>query len=280
MLKCICFYCRYDRENEENDPTHGPSSSSENSNQSISDLRVQDNRAINLSLRSCEPLTPLNTNFSSTGTPIGPLLNIPNPSAFWPKHKDLSSTGFRPLAASSSPAAPSSGDSSQNSSPLDFSNWRLSSDYSVQRLFANHQESTSSPFANHMSQLSRVGGDVAAAAADSNRTALMAVAAAISAAAASAAVSAASSDRSLSVPLPSVQSPSNGTPRRGPRHSRGPRRSAPSMSESGPMMSPHPKCSSPTNSGANWKSRQPTECDFCKRMFSNKFNLKQVITYY
>ncbi len=133
-----------------------------------------------------------------------------------------------------------------------------------------------------MSQLSRVGGDniAAAAAADTNRTALMAVAAAISAAAASAAVSAASSDRSLSVPLPSVQSPSNGAPRRGPRHSRGPRRSAPSMSGSGNgPMSPHPKCSSPTNTGANWKSRQPTECDFCKRMFSNKFNLKQVITY-
>ena len=28
----------------------------------------------------------------------------------------------------------------------------------------------------------------------------------------------------------------------------------------------------------NWKSRQPRECDICKRMFSNKFNLKQVRT--
>jgi len=37
------------------------------------------------------------------------------------------------------------------------------------------------------------------------------------------------------------------------------------------------KSTSPANTGANWKSRQPTECDYCKRMFSNKFNLKQVI---
>lgn len=33
---------------------------------------------------------------------------------------------------------------------------------------------------------------------------------------------------------------------------------------------------SSSNASSTWKSRQPTECDFCNRMFSNKFNLKQV----
>lgn len=226
-------------------------------------MRAQENRAINLSVRSSEPLTPLNTNNCASSSSVGPLLNIPNPNAFWPKREELS-TAFRPLASATSPAVASSGDSSQNSSPLDFSNWRLRSDYSVQRLFGNPD--SASPFANTMSHMARVGSD-------ENRTALMAVAAAISAAAASAAVSAAN-DRSISVP-PSAHSPSpNEVARRGPRHSRGPRRSTPSMS-SGSMM-PHAKSSSPTNTGANWKSRQPTECDYCKRMFSNKFNLKQV----
>ena len=190
---------------------------------------------------------------------------------FWPKREDLSPTGSRTLS-SPPPAIPLSGES-----PLDFSNWRLGSDYSVHRLFANHRESFTSQFTNSMPHLTRVGSEsIASATAESNRTALMAVAAAISAAAASAAVSAASSsDRSLSVPIPSVQSPSSDVAYRGTRHSRGPRRSAPSASSS------HPKSSSPTTTtttGANWKSRQPTECDFCKRMFSNKFNLKQVIT--
>ena len=125
----IFLSLRYDRENEENDPTHGPSSSSDNSNHSISDLRAQDTRAINLSIRSSEPLTPLNTNFSSV-SPLGQqppaLLNIPNPAtAFWPKREDL---GFRPLATPpQATAGTSSNDSSQNSSPLDFSNWRLGS---------------------------------------------------------------------------------------------------------------------------------------------------------
>ncbi len=36
------------------------------------------------------------------------------------------------------------------------------------------------------------------------------------------------------------------------------------------------KSTSPSHAGVNWKSRQPTECDLCNRMFSNKFNLKQV----
>jgi len=40
--------------------------------------------------------------------------------------------------------------------------------------------------------------------------------------------------------------------------------------------------SSLSNSSAcsTWKSRQPTECDYCNRMFSNKFNLKQVCQYF
>ena len=29
--------------------------------------------------------------------------------------------------------------------------------------------------------------------------------------------------------------------------------------------------------GPSWKSRQPRMCQYCQRMFSNKFNLKQVI---
>jgi hypothetical protein len=137
-------------------------------------------------------------------------------------------------------------------------------DYSVQRLFGNSD--AASNFS--MSQLSR-DNSAAAAVVESNRTALMAVAAAISAAAASAA-----NERSLSVP-PSAHSPSL-ISRRGPRHSRGPRRSTPSLSESHDSNLNHRKLNSPTNTGANWKSRQPTECDYCKRMFSNKFNLKQV----
>ena len=28
--------------------------------------------------------------------------------------------------------------------------------------------------------------------------------------------------------------------------------------------------------GPSWKSRQPRMCQYCQRMFSNKFNLKQV----
>jgi len=36
------------------------------------------------------------------------------------------------------------------------------------------------------------------------------------------------------------------------------------------------KSTSPSHAGVNWKSRQPTECELCNRMFSNKFNLKQV----
>ena len=30
--------------------------------------------------------------------------------------------------------------------------------------------------------------------------------------------------------------------------------------------------------GPSWKSRQPRMCQYCQRMFSNKFNLKQVCT--
>jgi hypothetical protein len=30
---------------------------------------------------------------------------------------------------------------------------------------------------------------------------------------------------------------------------------------------------------ANWKSRQPMQCEECKKFFSNKFNLKQVINF-
>lgn len=37
--------------------------------------------------------------------------------------------------------------------------------------------------------------------------------------------------------------------------------------------SPPPGCA---NATSTWKSRQPMECDFCNRIFSNKFNLKQV----
>jgi hypothetical protein len=48
------------------------------------------------------------------------------------------------------------------------------------------------------------------------------------------------------------------------------RRSLPSTSSS----------SRATATGTNWKSRQPTQCGFCNRIFSNKFNLKQVITKY
>jgi len=33
-----------------------------------------------------------------------------------------------------------------------------------------------------------------------------------------------------------------------------------------------------TSKSANWKSRQPMECEVCQKIFSNKFNLKQVIT--
>jgi hypothetical protein len=257
--------CRYDRENE--DPTHGPSSGSDNSNQSLSDLHAQETRAINLSIRTCEPLSQLNTNFSTVTSPIGPaMFNMSQQGMFWPKRENLSPAGFR-TQTSPPPAVPLTGES-----PLDFSNWRLGSDYSVQRLFSNHRESITSQFTNSMPHLTRIGSDnVASATAESNRTALIAVAAAISAAAASAAVSAASTDRSMSVPIPSIQSPSSDIAgHRGHRHSRGPRRSAPST------LSSHPKSSSPTPTGANWKSRQPTECDFCKRMFSNKFNLKQV----
>jgi hypothetical protein len=29
--------------------------------------------------------------------------------------------------------------------------------------------------------------------------------------------------------------------------------------------------------GPSWKSRQPRMCQYCQRMFSNKFNLKQVL---
>lgn len=152
----------------------------------------------------------------------------------------------------------SSGESSQNSSPLDFSNWRLGSDFSVQRLFGAGVVSDPGN-AHFQSSLSQMVGR------DDNRTALMAVAAAISAAA-SASVSAANTERSLSVP-PGAQSP-NRSARRGPRLPRGPRMGTP--------QSNFHKSSSPTNTGANWKSRQPTECNHCKRMFSNKFNLKQV----
>jgi len=33
------------------------------------------------------------------------------------------------------------------------------------------------------------------------------------------------------------------------------------------------------NTSSTWKSRQPMECDFCNKMFSNKFNLKQVSSF-
>ena len=60
------------------------------------------------------------------------------------------------------------------------------------------------------------------------------------------------------------------------------RRSLPSTSSTSHVTSqPSRRSTSPTNStaaGANWKSRQPTQCEFCNRMFSNKFNLKQVRT--
>jgi hypothetical protein len=32
--------------------------------------------------------------------------------------------------------------------------------------------------------------------------------------------------------------------------------------------------------GPSWKSRQPRLCQYCQRMFSNKFNLKQVCEYF
>ena len=183
-----------------------------------------------------------------------PLLNIPNPAVFWPK-RDGTPTAFRPLAQASSPiAAPSSGESSQNSSPLDFSNWRLGSDYHpVHRLFGDSVNGRFPPALTQMGVR------------EDNRSALMAVAAAISAAA-TAAASAANNDRNLTVPAP-AQSPDRPT-RRGPRISRQPRTSTSSAG--------YRKSASPSNTGANWKSRQPTECDYCKRMFSNKFNLKQV----
>ena len=40
-------------------------------------------------------------------------------------------------------------------------------------------------------------------------------------------------------------------------------------------MSPPPGGAN-ANASSTWKSRQPMECDFCNRTFSNKFNLKQV----
>ena len=59
------------------------------------------------------------------------------------------------------------------------------------------------------------------------------------------------------------------------------RRSLPSTSTSSSTSSnvsqaASRKSTSPTHAGVNWKSRQPTECEHCNRMFSNKFNLKQV----
>ncbi len=64
------------------------------------------------------------------------------------------------------------------------------------------------------------------------------------------------------------------------------RRSLPSASTSSSSTSSNVsqpasrKSTSPNHAGVNWKSRQPTECEHCNRMFSNKFNLKQVRSHF
>jgi len=42
---------------------------------------------------------------------------------------------------------------------------------------------------------------------------------------------------------------------------------------------PSPLVSLPSTPATTWKSRLPTECEYCLKMFSNKFNLKQVQVY-
>lgn len=259
-------YFRFDRENDENDPQQGPSGSSENSNQSLNELRSQEARAINLSMRASEPLATLSTNFSAMSA--FPLLNIPNPNSFHTK-RDESSSSFCPLVPVSAEPAnpPSSGESSLNSSPLDYSSWRMAgpSDFSAQRLFSHDNQSAFTAAAtNTQSPMEQDNSE------ESNRTALMAVAAALSAAA----ISAVGGDRGATAtathPPPA---PPNTVVRRGPRQPRVPRRSSTGAASSSSRSKAH----SPVGTGSNWKSRQPTECDFCKRMFSNKFNLKQHI---